>query len=142
MAHPGKAPTIALHLLTSNRWPIKPPACKPAEESDAGLSEARLSHPDTPRQLPQGPAWPRGNYLRDVGFFPLCRQGYLYYCRLRAGIPYIYTGGTASSHRTLLYILGGLSSQVTQSTFLPNYTLILPCILLIKYIVISIIHHI
>ena len=26
------------------------------------------------RQPPQGPAWPWGNDLRDVGVFPLCRQ--------------------------------------------------------------------
>ena len=31
-------------------------------------------------------------------------SGYFYYCRLRAGIPCIYTGGTASLHWTLLYI--------------------------------------
>ena len=70
----------------------KPPACKPGEESDAGLSGSRtinLRHRGS-RQPPQGPAWPWRNYLPDVGVFPLCRQEDYYYCRIRAGIPYIY----------------------------------------------------
>ena len=58
-----------------------------------GLSEAGLSPKDRhrgSRQPPQGPAWPWENYLRDVRVFPLCRQGYLYYCRPRAGLPSIH----------------------------------------------------
>ena len=76
----------------------KPPAYKPAEESEAGLSKAGLSQPRHrgSRQPPQGPAWPWGNYLLDVGglssvstIADLGRDSL------------IYTGGTASLYRTL-----------------------------------------
>ena len=81
------------------------------------------------RQPPQGPAWPWGNYLRDVGVFPLCRQGYFYYCRLRAGIPYIYTGGTASLHRYFTtplnnYSIAPLSAPGQTGCVTPRVTIV------------------
>ena len=58
-----------------------------------------------------------GNYLRDIGVFPMCQWGSLSYCRLRAGLP-LYTLGVLPPYTGLCRILGGLGRQATQSTFL------------------------
>ena len=83
ISRPGKVPTTA----HSN---VKPSTSKPNVRHRTIRSHTfNLRHRGS-RYPPQGPTWPRGNYLPDVGVFPLCRQEDYYYCRIRAGIPYIY----------------------------------------------------
>ena len=120
MSRPRKVPTTALSLT-----------CQNADMQTAGwLTGGRvrrrtircwtidLRHRGS-RQPPQGPAWPRGNYLPDVGVFPLCRQEDYYYCRIRAGIPYIYWRlNVLPPNHGLCCLLGDLCSRSHNLTFL------------------------
>ena len=116
MARPGKAPTTALQ---HNRLTV---GLKNAGMQTGGRVRSRtirsrtIPHRHTRSRLPpQGPAWPWGNYLRDVRVVPMCRQGSRSYCRLKAGLPYIHWRYCLLTPDR---ILGGLSREVTQSTFL------------------------
>ena len=93
---PGESTHNRTVTLTLNR---RHPNCRreirwksPMPDSGAGLrSRSVYLRHRGPQQPPQGPAWPRGNYLPDVRAFPLCRQDCYYCCQIRAGVPNIYS---------------------------------------------------
>ena len=79
-------------VVLSGNWRKSPTPDYPKPDYQALTIRSRtinLRHRGS-RQPPQGPAWPQGNYLPDVLSLPLSRQEDYYYCRVRAGFPYIY----------------------------------------------------
>ena len=68
-------------VLVTKLWPVQVLACGGGGDGDCAtknIISPKFSNFGDIINLP------------DVGVFPLCRQEDYYYCRIRAGIPYIY----------------------------------------------------